>query len=259
MFIFKKIVSRFFFPMQLILLISFTGLFLLWFSKKKKTGKIFITIGLFLFLASGTPFVSDSFLGFLESRYRPCDIQLSSESHIAQTRYPIKFVLVLGSGCVSENPELPITSRIDGASIVRLIEGIRIYRKNPESKLILSGGSPCNSVPNAWIMGNIARQLGVDGNDIIIESKSKDTRHEAELIKPIVDKNGFILVTSASHMPRSIAMFKKLGMNPVPAPTEHLIKGLKSDFFPGAYNLYKMKKAFYEFMGIIWAKLRGQV
>jgi uncharacterized SAM-binding protein YcdF (DUF218 family) len=56
-------------------------------------------------------------------------------------------------------------------------------------------------------------------------------------------------------------MFKKLGMNPVPAPTGHLAadeQGLTS-FFPSAVSLYKAERVFYEYLGMAWAKLRGQI
>lgn len=171
-------------------------------------------------------------------------------------------MLVLGGGHISD-AELPITSQINNISLVRLIEGIRIYRKHTGSKLILSGGSGFDPIPNAKIMANIAMELGVNEKDIIVESKSKDTKDEAKLIKPIVDNKPFILVTCASHMHRSILMFKKLGMNPIPAPTGHKVKNRRSpsfgSFFPNALNLHKSERAFYEYLGILWAKLRGQI
>ena len=129
--------------------------------------------------------------------------------------------------------------------------------------MILSGGSGFDPIPNAKIMADIAMDLGVNEKDIILESKSKDTKDEAILIKPLVDNEPFILVTCASHMPRSISIFKKLGMNPIPAPTGHKVKerrGLSpGSFFPNALSLHKSERAFYEYLGILWAKLRGQI
>ena len=64
----------------------------------------------------------------------------------------------------------------------------------------------------------VARFMGVSGEDMIIESASKDTGEQARLIKPIVGTAPFVLVTSAIHMPRSMALFEKLGMSPIPGP-----------------------------------------
>jgi uncharacterized SAM-binding protein YcdF (DUF218 family) len=173
-----------------------------------------------------------------------------------------KFVVVLGGGHISD-PKLPITSQISGESLVRLVEGIRIYKKYSHVKLILSGGRGFGSIPCAEVMAHVAKELGVDENDIILESQSKDTKDEAQLIKPLVENDHFILVTSASHMPRSMALFKKLGMNPIPSPTGHLAirkEGLSpSSFFPSAGDFLKTEKVFHEYLGIAWAKLRGQL
>ncbi len=262
MFILKKIISQFLFPVPLSLWISLIGLFLLWFTQKQKTGKVFVSIGLFLMLLLSNSFVSSQLLKPLESKYETYNMQISNEGLPSMNLNPIKFIVVLGGGHVSD-PKLPITSQISKKTLVRLIEGIRHYRKHTDSKLILSGGSVFDSIPNAKIMANMAKELGVKEKDIIIEYKSKDTKDEAKFIKLIVNNNCFILVTSASHMPRSIAMFEKLGMSPIAAPTEHQIREKQylnpTSFFPSSANLYQSRSAFYEYLGIVWAKLRGQI
>ena len=73
----------------------------------------------------------------------------------------------------------------------------------------------------------------------------------------------FVLVTSASHMPRAMGMFRKLGMHPIPGPTGHRIKDSQgphpSSFFPHASNLLRSETVFHEYLGMAWAKLRGQI
>ena len=88
----------------------------------------------------------------------------------------------------------------------------------------MSGGGVYDPVSDAEVMARVAGEIGVPERDIILESKSKDTRDEALFIKPIVGKGPFVLVTTASHIPRSMALFNKLGMNPIPSPVGHCIK-----------------------------------
>ena len=99
--------------------------------------------------------------------------------------------------------------------------------------------------------------------DIILESKPKDTKDEALLIKPLVGNEPFVLVTTASHIPRSMALFRKLGMDPIPSPVGHSVsdnQGLSFySFFPNAGNLGKADLAIHEYLGMTWAKLRGQM
>ena len=129
--------------------------------------------------------------------------------------------------------------------------------------MVLSGGGAFDPVPNARIMADLAFTVGVKKEDMILESLSKDTKDEARLIQKILGGDRFVLVTSASHMPRSIPLFKKLGMRPVPAPTAHQVKERQAMspgmFFPSTGNLRKAEKAFHEYLGSMWAKITGQI
>jgi uncharacterized SAM-binding protein YcdF (DUF218 family) len=261
MFIIKKILTPFLLPVTLGLLISFIGLFFLLATKKPRTGKLLVSAGLLLMLLLSYGFVSDHVIKPLEYRYKPYDIQLTNELLKSQNQFPLKYVVVLGAGHVSD-PSLPITSQISDESLVRLIEGIIVHRKNKASKLVLSGGIVFDSVSEAEMMARVAEELGVDRHDIILEGDSKDTKDEVHFIKRIVKDNPFVLVTSAYHMPRAVAMLRKLGLDPFPAPTRHYVKrrtGGPHDYFPWAENLNKAEAAFHEYFGMMWAKLRGQI
>jgi uncharacterized SAM-binding protein YcdF (DUF218 family) len=174
----------------------------------------------------------------------------------------IRWIVVLGGGHTSDL-RLPATSQLSEASLARLVEGIRLYREIPKSKLVLSGGRPFERTAEAKIMAEVASAIGVKNQDMILEELSKDTEENAWLVRQVVGRDKFVLVTSASHMPRSMALFKKLGMDPIPAPTDYLVKETQemnpSKFYPGAENLYKAQRAFYEYLGLAWAKLRGKI
>ena len=248
-------------PVPLSILISLMGLFLLWFTKRQRTGKILVSFGIFLVLFFSYNAPSNQLLRPLEKKYDTENIQVEN-SIPSENMGSVKFIVVLGGGHTSD-ANLPITSQIGENTLVRLIEGIRLYRKYAGVKLVLSGGRGSDPVPNAHIMANLAKELGVNENDILIESKSKDTIDEANFIKPIVKNEKFILVTSALHMPRAMAMFRKLGMNPIPAPTGHKVKDSQTLnpllFIPNAGDLLKSEAGLHEYLGMVWSKLRGQI
>ena len=221
-----------------------------------------MTIGVataLLFSFNGVPGI---FLKVLEDKYNVLDIANIQNDNEALEKEQIELIVVLGGGH-TYNPDYTITSQINYFSLVRLIEGIRIYREIPNSKLLLSGGGSIGT--DAQIMLDVANAIGVDKNDIILESKSRDTKDQAIFIKELVKDRPFILVTSASHMPRSMALFKKQGMNPIPAPTGHKsinTQGSTSRFilpFPRGNEIVKSETIFYEYMGLMWSKLRGQI
>jgi uncharacterized SAM-binding protein YcdF (DUF218 family) len=262
MFILKKIISVFLYPLPLSLLLSFLGLYFLWFTNRQKAGKILVSVGLIILTLFSYSIITNRFLRPLERKYDTFEIKSSSAVPETEDESMIKFVVVLGGGHTSD-PELPPISQIGKDSLVRLIEGIRIYRKYPGAKLLLSGGAVFDPISEAEIMARVAREIGVPERDIILESKSQDTRDEALFIKPIVGNEPFVLVTTASHIPRSMALFKKLGMNPIPSPIGHSVKDRQGlsyySFFPGTGSIRNAELAIHEYLGMTWAKLRGQM
>ncbi len=68
------------------------------------------------------------------------------------------------------------------------------------------------------------REWDVKSEDIVLETKATDTKDHPIYVKKIVGKDRFILVTSASHMPRAMALFRKHGMEPIAAPTDYMVK-----------------------------------
>jgi len=254
MFLFKKIVSPLLLPLPIILVILVTGIFLLYFTRRQKTGKFFISAGVVLLALFSYGGISDLCLRPLEYKYPP----LAEPGQFSD----VKWVVVLGGGHISD-PELPVTSQISDSAMMRLIEGIRIHKLLPESKLVLSGSGVFDPVPESETMANIARLLGVEENSMVLESLSMDTKDQARLISKIVKNERFILVTSASHMPRSMALFQKLGMRPIPASTDYMVKesqGISFGiFFPSTTSLQKMERVFHEYLGLGWGWIRGQI
>jgi len=254
MFMLKNIVAPLFYPLSLCIELLLLGLFLLWFTRKQRAGKTIVSLGVILLCLFSYCAVSDILLRPLEHKYPP----LINPADV----HNIRWIVVLGGGLIYD-PGIPATSQLSDASLARLVEGIRLHKMLPGSKLVLSGGSVFGLVPEAVIMADAARSIGANGRDLILESLSRDTKDEARLIQKIVGRARFVLVTSAAHMPRSMALFAKRGMHPIPAPTEYLAAESReinpAMFFPSADGLERAERAFHEYLGLAWAKLRGQI
>ncbi|MBI1805587.1 MAG: YdcF family protein [Ignavibacteria bacterium] len=261
MFLLKKFIAMSLYPLSICVEIMIVGVILLWFTKKEKAGRLFVTLGLLLLMAVSYRWVPYKLLGSLESEYPALVVNHSrSASGVMGTEHA-KWIVVLASG-QNPNPNLPLTSQISAVSMVRLTEGIRLYREIPGSKLLLSGGNYFGPPADAEVMAKVAVSLGVNQQDIVLESKSEDTAEQAQFIYPIVKNDRFILVTSASHMPRAMALFRKQGMSPIPAPTDYMMKspGLTpANFYPNVEALEQTKIAVYEYLGMAWAKVRGKI
>jgi uncharacterized SAM-binding protein YcdF (DUF218 family) len=253
MFIIKKIVAPFFLPTALIFSFLLLGICFLWFTRKQKFGKLLVTVSFVILTLCSYNTFGNVLLGGLEQQYPP----LLTVQNLAD----VPWVVVLGGG-IAPDKNLPDHDQLADTSLSRLIEGIRIHRQIPGSRLLLSGGAVFGTVTEAAVMAETAVSLGVNRQDLLLDTRSKDSKDQAREVKNTVGSRRFILVTSAAHMPRVMALFEKQGLTPIPAPTDFRIKKRQhispGMFFPGANNLRKAEYAIHEYLGLIWAKLRRQ-
>lgn len=247
MFILKKIVSRLFFPLSLIIELIILGTFM---SKRRK--KIILTGVAILYLFSFVPF-NYLILRPLESQYVPIlTSPLNKE---------VRWVVVLGGGSRGDKTLTP-EDRLSDASLKRLLEGVRLTRLLPKSRLVLSGGDYRGISPDALAMHQVALNEGLPRERIILETASWDTIDQAKFLKDRLTSAPFYLVTSASHMPRAMRMFKRLGTHPIAAPTDFRAVWEPfqiMDLFPQANTLANTERAFYEYLGLFWGLIRGNV
>ena len=83
---------------------------------------------------------------------------------------------------------------------------------------------------------------------------------EAEIIAANFSEASLVLVTTAVHMPRALNLFHRVGLDPIPAPTEHLSKPFKSWWnFPTGKTLEHTEYWAHERLGLLWVDLTGQV
>lgn len=258
----KKIVSQFLNPLPLSLAILILGLFCLWATKKQRLGKILVTLGTLFLLAVGFTFLPEKLLTPLERRYPALLHPETIAWQGAASDSSLHWIVVLGGGHVSDS-RLPAASQLSPPALSRVVEGVRLYKALGGSKLLLSGGGVYDPVPEADVMAKVAVLLGVNPQDITLERDSRDTEDEAALIAKMLGNQQIILVTSAAHMPRSVALFKRYGLQPIPAPADYHLKEAKSSdpgrFFPGSGSLSQVEIAWHEYLGLAWAWLRGLI
>lgn len=239
-------------PTLLVLTMLVTGMALLWLRRESPWGRRLTTAGvvLLLLLGYGIPFTP--IMTHLENRY-PAVLDVSDYREV-------KWVVVLGGGHRTD-PSQPITSRIGGPSLSRLSEGVRLHEALPDSRLIVSGGAIYDPVPNAQVAAEFAVAMGVDPATIVMETRPRATAEEARYIQETVEDDPFFLVTSAVHMPRSMMLFRSVGLDPIPAPTQHrtsMVGGSHPGrFLPSPGRLLDAEATFHELLGMAWAWLRG--
>jgi uncharacterized SAM-binding protein YcdF (DUF218 family) len=261
MFIIKKLVSAFMMPMTIGLGIVAVGVILLWFTRRQRAGRIVVTVGFGLLTLFGYSGVADLFLVPLENDFQPLLVE-GRTAPLDEKARQARWIVVLGGGH-SIDASLPPNTELSEMTLARLIEGLRLKKQLPQAKVVLSGGFGTAGVTHADLLAGTALALGFPREDLVLEKRTWDTADEARLIGATVGADPFILVSSASHLPRAVSLFRKQGKEPLPSPTDYTVidtPGVElNDFFPSATGVGKLERAWHEYIGRAWSKMRGQL
>lgn len=138
-------------------------------------------------------------------------------------KYPIG--VVLGGYAYFSEKDDRVTFR---ASSDRLLQALNLLENHVFEKLILSGGSGYLLQPEmreAIYVSSFLSEMGYQTDQILVESESRNTHENAVYCKAILDRelhasDTVLLITSAYHMPRAMACFKKAGIAVVPFATD---------------------------------------
>ena len=246
----KKFVSFFVEPFGLVVLFLLLGIVMLY-RKRALAAKVFLVLSLnILLLFSYPPFVN-LLLEPLENSY----VRLTKE-HLPSD-VTIDHIHVLGNGHTTDIDQ-PISSQLSDASTKRVLEGVLLQKEFTNAKLIFTGYKGKTSKANAMMNARLAQALGVLSEKMIINSEPKDTKEEALFTKSVVGERPFLLVTSATHMPRAMALFESLGMHPIAAPTDFHKEEFVGFFVaPDSYHFDLATLAMHEYVGLLWSYVRA--
>jgi len=218
-------------------------------------------ISLLLLTLISTPWLPEALLASLENRY---SYLKHPEQQVDQSTNNVKDVhlLVLGAGDSSDS-RLSYSGQLHLSSIYRLTECIRLYHSIPESRLVFTGNSGCKSIAQANVHALAAQELNINVADIYIIPEGWNTRTEAAAYYKYFGTNHKLyLITDAVHMPRAMMIFRDIGLDPIPAPTNYRLrqndyKRHFSDYFPSAHYITYMELVFQAYLGVLWVKMGG--
>ncbi|WP_226415131.1 YdcF family protein [Shewanella glacialimarina] len=250
MFWLKKIISQLFMPIPLTVLFILLSLLLMTFaaSKLKSIAKLSLLAALAILVGLSQSDSSYYLANSLESQYPV------NSTPIAPSEQCV--VMVLGSGH-NEIAGLTAVHKLSAVALGRLTEGVRQLSLGQNCQLIVSGwNGGYMSTAHATIMKQAAIELGVNPGTIVSFPEAKDTIEEAIFLYRLIGQQPFRLVTSATHMPRSMMIFSALGMSPQAAPADFIAQ--KSVWWRiDASNLLTSQRSIHEYVGMLWLSIRG--
>ena len=265
MFIFlSKLLPLLIYPLGLTCLLL--GLALVWLWKFPRRSILAIATALLLLFCSSNPLIAVTLVKTLEWRYLPPDPMPAADA-----------IVVLGGSTRPKSPPRPWVEVSEAGD--RILYGVKLYQDGAAPLIVFSGGriiwQAVNAVAGASEaedMAKIALAMGVPERNILRENESLNTYQNAVNTAKILQQrqiDTILLVTSAIHMPRSVAIFQEQGFNVIAAPTDYWVseeslaamEGISLstaiNVLPDTEALHFFTRALKEYIGLGVYRLRG--
>lgn len=259
MFLFlSKLLPLLIYPVGLALVLAIVtfGLIL---RKRSRLALIPLTLAFLILWVSSSEGFNYWIVQSLEGQNRPTEIPTAQA------------IVVLGGATSSQLPPRPWVEVSDEGD--RLLYAAKLYREQKAPRIVLTGGRIAwrnGGTAEAIDMATLLETMGVPRSAMLLEESALNTYENAINVQPILAAQQiqqFLLVTSAMHMPRSLMIFRKLGMDPIAAPTDFRIVDSQSSrdsleafllsLLPEADHLRSTTRALKEYLGILIYRLKG--
>lgn len=191
--------------------------------------------------------IPDALLRPLENRY-PVPTAEAVDSHVG--------IIVLG-GAVGHPDSFAAHGQVPlGEAAERMTVSVGLMRQYPRLELVFSGGEGrllTTGVTEAELATAFYQQQGLDMTRVRLEGGSRTTRENAQQVAKLLGERcqqPWLLVTSAWHMPRSMAEFEAVGCKVTPYPVDFRT-GYATPLteYSLAYSLIRWQTALHEWLG----------
>src|SRR5690606_136065 len=194
--------------------------------------------------------------GHLEQRYPYLEASVSPSA---------ESIIVLG-GHTANNRKNWFEELDASGTRSRVERAADLYAAGKAPQIMVSGAALDGGFSEARMMARTLESLGVPNSAIILENESHNTRENALYSVQRLHDIGVsraLLVTSALHMPRSMATFSKQGVDMIAAPVAPQIYAPKRTSFsiwkPSMRTLSASRSIIKEYVGLIVYWTRGWV
>jgi uncharacterized SAM-binding protein YcdF (DUF218 family) len=219
MFAFGKMVSFLTHPLCWVAIVLLVGLLVQAWSKRAQAGRRWFVSAFLLLLFLGWELPPTWLVSTLEKQYPKL---------IGRPVQAVGMVVLGGAtdGGKLTGPSMPVPL---GDAAERLTEAMVLAKDHPNWIIVFSGGlgNDLDEQMGQWSEGRMALELwrrqGLPTQNVLLEEQSRNTAENAKysaLLPNIDQKQRWLLVTSAWHMPRSVLAFESTGWNVQPYPVD---------------------------------------
>jgi len=253
----SKIIWIFISPLTFLCLLIGAGIMMSFFKATKKKSSITIKFAIILLFAFSVLPIGYNLQVFLE--HQTVKPRISNTDNYGG-------IIILG-GCMNAGLSHIYKTPMINGSCERILDGIKLHKQFPDLPFIYSGGS--GSIRNQRYKGadaakHLIENLDVDTTGMIFERNSRNTYENMALSHALLNNEQlnkpWLLVTSASHMPRASRVFCQGGWDITPYPTDYQTDGhYRLKFASPLYNFMLLESTLKEIIGITAYGISGKL
>ncbi|KRA50480.1 YdcF family protein [Devosia sp. Root635] len=242
-------------PIGLTILLGLAGLVLLAAGRRRWGGVLVALAMLLLGMASFTN-IGAVLMAPLEARFvRPAELPAQ-----------VDVIVVLGGATSSRISSGRGVTEMNEAGD-RLVEALWLARHYPDARIVLTGGIAGlmpGAEAEAVTMQRLLLAFGIAPERLVLETEARNTDENAGYTKALLgsEPGVVLLVTSAFHMPRSMGLFRKVGIAATPWPTDYRTTGSEGfglDIADLVANLSTTSVAMKEWVGLAVYHWTGRI
>lgn len=261
MFLFlSKLLPLFLYPLGLACVLMVAALVMSW--RRSRWVPVPVALALIVLLLASNSWVANGLVRSLEGQHVPSGALPTADA-----------IVLLGGGTKPAFPPRPAVDLNEEGD--RVLYAAQLYREGKAPVVIAAGGRISwrgGGPSESGDMATVLQTLGVPSSAILQDAQSLNTYENAVNVKQIIKERGIrrvLLVTSAMHMPRSLRIFQRQGIEAIPAPTDFLVtpadikepnnspQSTLLSILPEADRLSRTTRAVKEYIGMVVYRLKG--
>jgi uncharacterized SAM-binding protein YcdF (DUF218 family) len=177
-------------------------------------------------------------------------------------------IVVLGGGGVTYRSHDREVNVLSDAGIMRALESAHLYHQMQEPWVIVSGGINQRAgllTPESEALQALLIREGVSPECILVDATSRNTYEQAVNLRPLLEAHDierFLLVTSQTHMRRSMGTFRAQALDPVAWSAPQHAEGFLDahiGILPNNEALNASRMAMREIMALTFYSLAGRL
>jgi uncharacterized SAM-binding protein YcdF (DUF218 family) len=178
-------------------------------AKRSWVSRCLGAVALLLLLVFSSAAGAGALVGSLETQYPDLPVEAFPQTGA---------IVVLGGSIHSPTPFHRNSGLIDSSD--RILLALRLYKAGRAPLIMCSGGG---NPPESVAMSRLLQEWGAPPDAIVLDEQSLNTRENALFVYSALSLRNIrhiLLITSAIHMPRAVAAFRKVGLEVTAAPAD---------------------------------------